>query len=345
MPELLTIAVAEIRALSGFDRVMAYRFHDDGHGEVVEEAKAHDLEPYRGHHYPASDIPAQARRLYVLNWLRIIPDVAYVPVPLVPALSPSTGQPLDLSLATLRSVSPVHVEYLRNMGVRASMSISLVRGEELWGLFACHHREPRHVPFVVRSACELIGRLVSLQAAALAEIEAASHRRALRDVEATLVEVLRNDPRGWPEGLASRSTELLRIVNATGAAICDGEKVRCIGATPRESDIRGIVAWLSGREAPAFETQALSRCYTPAREFSGVASGLLAITIPKPAPSTVLWFRHEVPKTVTWSGDPSKPVESTPDGDRIHPRRSFAVMGATRIMFAAMRRPRGCGRR
>ncbi|HTB75131.1 MAG TPA: ATP-binding protein [Polyangiaceae bacterium] len=325
LPELLATAVAEIRALTGFDRVMAYRFHEGGEGEVVEEAKAHDLESYRGHHYPASDIPAQARRLYVLNWLRIIPDVAYVPVPLIPALSPGTGQPLDLSLATLRSVSPVHVEYLRNMGVRASMSISLVRGQELWGLFACHHREPRCVPFVVRSACELIGRLVSLQAAALAEIEAAGQRKALRDVEATLIEAVRSDPGGWADGLASRTTELLRIVNATGAAICDGQEIRRVGATPCESDIRGIVAWLSLREAGLFETQALPGCYAPARKFSGLASGLLAITIPKPIPSYILWFRYEVPKTVTWSGDPSKPVESSPDRDRIHPRRSFAV--------------------
>jgi chemotaxis family two-component system sensor kinase Cph1 len=325
VPELLAIAVAEIRTLSGFDRVMAYRFHDEGHGEVVEEAKADDLESYRGHHYPASDIPMQARRLYVLNWLRIIPDVAYVPVPLVPMLSPRTGQPLDLSLATLRSVSPVHVEYLRNMGVRASMSISLVRGAELWGLFACHHREPRRVPFVVRSACELIGRLVSLQAAALAEIEAAAQRRGLRDVELTLVDAIRSDARGWAEGLASRSSELLRLVNATGAAICDGQEVRRMGATPSESEIRGIVAWLSRRGPGLFETRALSKVYPPARDFSGVAGGLLAITIPKPTPSYILWFRYEVPKTVTWSGDPSKPVESTLDRGRIHPRRSFAA--------------------
>ncbi len=325
LPELLATAVAEIRVLSGFDRVMAYRFHDEGHGEVVEEAKAHDLESYRGLHYPASDIPAQARRLYVLNWLRIIPDVAYVPVPLVPTLSPGTGQPLDLSLATLRSVSPVHVEYLRNMGVRASMSVSLVRGQKLWGLFACHHREPRHVPFVVRAACELIGRLVSLQAAALAEIEAAGQRRALRGVEAPLIEALRSDPGGWAAGLARRSTELLRIVNATGAAICDGHEVRRIGATPCETEIRGIAAWLSGREAGLFETQALSRSYGPAGEFSGVASGLLAVTIPRPSPAYILWFRYEVPKTVTWSGDPSKPIDSTFGRDRIHPRRSFAV--------------------
>ena len=347
LPDLLATAVAEIRALTGFDRVMAYRFHDDGHGEVVEEAKARDVESYRGLHYPASDIPTQARRLYLLNWLRIIPDVAYVPVPLVPVVSPRTGIALDLSLASLRSVSPIHIEYLRNMGVRASMSISLVHGNQLWGLFACHHREPRRVPFVVRSACELIGRLVSLQAAALAEIEAAAQRSALHDIEAALVDAIRGDPRGWAEGLASRSDALLRIVNATGAAICDGQQVHRMGAAPTEVEIQGIVAWLSQRGATLFETRALSHSYGPAREFGSVAAGLLAIAIPKPTPSYVLWFRPEVPATVTWSGDPSKPVESSAAGGRIHPRRSFSawledVRGVSRPVDS--RRARG-GRR
>lgn len=325
LPDLLSTAVAEIHALTGFDRVMAYRFHDDGHGEVVEEAKACDVESYRGLHYPASDIPTQARRLYLLSWLRIIPDVAYVPVSLVPVASSRTGIPLDLSLASLRSVSPVHIEYLRNMGVGASMSVSLVHGDRLWGLLACHHREPRRVPFVVRSACELIGRLVSLQAAAFAEVEAAGQRKLLRDVEAALVGAIRGDPSGWAAGLASRSDALLRIVNATGAAICDGQQIHRMGAAPTEGEIAGIVAWLSPRGALLFETHALSQSYGPAGEFSGVAAGLLAITIPKPSPSYVLWFRHEVRTSVRWSGDPSKPAQSQADGGRIHPRRSFAA--------------------
>jgi two-component system, chemotaxis family, sensor kinase Cph1 len=176
---------------------------------------------------------------------------------------------------------------------------------------ACHHREPRRVPFVVRSACELIGRLVSLQAAALAEIDAADQRTALREVEAALVDAMRSDPTGWAEGLASRSDALLRIMNATGAAICDGPRIHRMGAAPTEGEVDGLVGWLSQRGGPA-------------RQFGRVAAGLLAIAIPKPTPSYVLWFRQEVPTTVTWSGDPSKPVESGERG-RIHPRTSFSV--------------------
>ncbi len=325
LSELLAIAVEEIRTLTGFDRVMAYRFLEDGHGEVVQEARAQDLDPYLGQHYPATDIPIQARRLYVLNWLRIIPDVAYEPVPLVSSVSPSTGEPPDLSGASLRSVSPVHVEYLRNMGVRASMSISVVRGQALLGLFACHHREPRRVPFVLRATCELIGRFVSMQAAALLELAATAQRSAIQDAEVELVEAVRGHPEGWAAGLLGRTSSLLRIVTATGVAICDDDRVHRVGATPTEGEIRGLVAWLDQRRSGSFQTHALSQAYAPAREYSGVAGGLLAITIPKPTPSHVLWFRYETPRTVTWSGDPSKPAESAGESERIHPRRSFAA--------------------
>ena len=154
--ELCKIAVDAVRALTGFDRILLYRFDDEGHGDVIEESLAEGVDSYLGLRFPASDIPRQAREMYLLNWLRLIPDSSYVPVSLVPAQRPDTGTPLDLSFATLRSVSPVHLEYLRNMGVGASMSISLVRAEMLWGLIACHHRSPRHVSLGARAACEVI---------------------------------------------------------------------------------------------------------------------------------------------------------------------------------------------
>ncbi len=301
---------------------MVYTFHSDGHGEVVAEAKAPDVESYLGHHYPASDIPAQARRLYVLDWIRIIPDVAYAPVPTVPVVSPLTGRPLDLSLATLRSVSPIHLEYLRNMGVRASMSVSLVRDGALWGLLACHHREPRRLPLVLRSACEVVGRLVSVQASALAEIERARERSAIRDIEAGLVEAMRGHPHGWAGGLAGHGDLLLRMLRATGAAICGNHGLRRIGDAPAEAEIRVLLAWLSQTRGGVFETNALGELHAPARTYAGVASGLLAIQIAEP-PSYVLWFRRELLKTVTWGGDPSKPALS--EDNRIHPRRSFAA--------------------
>ena len=146
LQELYDITARAVRALTGFDRVMVYRYDADYNGEVVAEAKRADLNSFLGLHYPASDIPAQARALYEKNWIRLISDVDYAPAPIEPADHPATGAPLDLTYSTLRSVSPIHLEYLRNMGVRASMSISLLRDDKLWGLIACHHYAGPHAP-------------------------------------------------------------------------------------------------------------------------------------------------------------------------------------------------------
>lgn len=153
-------AARQMRALTGFDRVMVYRFDHDGSGEVIAEALPSNLEPYLGLRYPASDIPQQARALYERSWLRIIADVDAEPAAIVPTLSPE-GEPLDLSLSVLRSVSSIHLEYLRNMGVAASFSVSILRGGKLWGLFACHHLEPRHISLERRTAAELFGQMFS----------------------------------------------------------------------------------------------------------------------------------------------------------------------------------------
>ena len=170
---LCDTVVREVRDLTKFERVVLYRFHASGDGSVDSESKESFLEPYINLHYPASDIPKQARELYLKNWLRIIPDALYAPVPIVPTLRSDTRGPLDLSLSVLRSVSPVHLEYMANMGVRASMSISLIVRDRLWGLISCsNHTAPRLVPFELRSACEVLGRLASLQIAAVEEHEA-----------------------------------------------------------------------------------------------------------------------------------------------------------------------------
>src|ERR687890_279644 len=162
--DALTASLArDVRALTGFDRVMVYRFDPEWNGEVVAEDRRADLEPFLGLRYPASDIPAQARALYATNWQRLIPDATYRRVPLEPAANPVTGRPLDLSGAMLRSVSPVHLEYLANMGVVASMSVSLIDSGRLWGLIPCHHYAGAHRPsYTDRAAAEFLGRTASL---------------------------------------------------------------------------------------------------------------------------------------------------------------------------------------
>ncbi len=317
LEDLWAAAAEQLRAMTGFDRVMVYRFEDDGHGQVVAEAKAEEMSPYLGQHYPSSDIPRQARRLYLLNWIRVIPDVEYTPVPLVSAPGHA---PLDLSLASLRSVSPVHLEYLRNMEVAASMSVSLVCGGRLWGLLACHHRRPLIVPFGVRAACEVLGRLLSLQIEALSGIEVRAERERLRERAEALGAAMHEAKEGWKSGLLLRDGEMLSIVGASGAAISEDGLISTIGTTPSRDDIAALVEWLNQRDTACFETHMLATVYPPARRYHGVASGLLAISVPRPVPAYVLWFREEVLKAVTWAGDPSKPAQQ---GERLGPRRSF----------------------
>jgi len=323
LSELCKVAVHAVRSLTGFDRVLLYRFDEHGHGETIEESAAPGMATYRGLHFPASDIPRQARELYLLNWLRLIPDSSYVPVPLVPECRPDTGTALDLSFATLRAVSPVHLEYLRNMGAGASMSISLLRAEALWGLIACHHRVPHLVSFAARAACEMIGRVVSLQIAAHEEIEARGMRLALQGVEARLVEVMRDAHGEVVTALLQRSDALLELVGATGAAICTSAGIRTIGATPAPIQLAALVVWLGNEGSLGIlHLDSLAERYPASAEYAHVASGLLVMTLPGAAPARVLWFRPEVVRTVTWAGNPEKSMEADASG-RLHPRHSF----------------------
>ena len=187
LSELADVVTQEMRRTTGFERVMFYRFHEDGSGSVDAEARDAAHEPYLGLHYPASDIPAQARKLYLKNWLRLIFDADQKPARIVPALRPDTGAPLDLSFSVLRSVSPIHIEYMKNMGVRASMSISLIVRNRLWGLISClNHTGPRRVSHQMRSACEFMGRLASLQIAAFEDRELLALRASRRATEDAL---------------------------------------------------------------------------------------------------------------------------------------------------------------
>jgi light-regulated signal transduction histidine kinase (bacteriophytochrome) len=324
LQQLCEIAVREIRDLTRFDRVMLYRFDEAGHGSVDAEARAPGLEPYLGLHYPASDIPQQARQLYLKNWLRIIPDARYRPARLVPALRPRTGAPLDLSFSVLRSVSPIHLEYLANMGVSASMSISLVVRERLWGLISCvHHTGPRLVAYEHRAACEVLGRLASLQIAALEEREKAELRAARGDVHGALVEAMRSGENVLP-ALLARPSELLALVGAAGAAVVDGDRCLTCGSAPDAALIETLCDHAEQHAvSQPFASESVSTWCPAALSAKDRVSGLLTFALPGPARRRLLWFRPELIQTVSWGGDPRKPVDD--DGARLHPRRSFAL--------------------
>jgi two-component system, chemotaxis family, sensor kinase Cph1 len=338
LEQLCAVVVREVRRLTGFDRVMLYRFDEDGHGSVDAEDRDATLDPYLGLHYPASDIPQQARLLYLRNWLRIIPDARYTPVPLVPALRPRTHAPLDLSFSVLRSVSPVHLEYLANMGVRGSMSISLVVRDQLWGLISCvNHRGPRLVRYEHRAACEVLGRLMSLQIAALQEREKAALRTARRDTLSVLGEAMRAGENVL-DALVARPAELLSLVAAGGAAVVSDDRCVTCGRTPERAVIQALcdqVEQRAGSEpfatasvpesfggtAPALRGGAMS--IPAAVSAKDVASGMLTFALPGAGRRRLFWFRPERIQTVRWGGDPRKPVDD--DGLRLHPRRSFAL--------------------
>ncbi|HTV02471.1 MAG TPA: GAF domain-containing protein, partial [Luteitalea sp.] len=234
---LCDITAEEVRRLTGFDRVMVYRFDQDWNGEVVAESRRLDLEPFLGLHYPAADIPAQARRLYTLNWLRIIPDIGYRPCPIVAA--DADGAPLDLSFATLRSVSPIHVEYLQNMGVSASMSVSLVRDDTLIGLVACHHYSgPHHVPFAVRETCEFLGQALSWHLTSIEGREGAELAADLQRAESAIVAAI-STARSLPEGICT--PPLLQLTGASGAALLYEGRTHTVGTVPNDASVTRIV--------------------------------------------------------------------------------------------------------
>lgn len=326
--ELARATSEVVRQLTGFDRVLVYQFDDDWNGFVIGEDRNDRLPSLLDHRFPASDIPAQARELYRTNRLRLIADAAYQPVPLVPDLYPGTGEPLDLSFAVLRSVSPVHVEYMKNMQTAASMSVSILRDGRLWGLLSCHHGQPRAIPFSTRSVCDLIARGFSLRLTALEHTQDHVRRLEVRLGYAKLL-VHMADRLDFAAAFAEHPEELLAIAGATGAAVLTEGSCLLLGQTPAEKDARRIADWLFDEvDQEVYATDSLATNCPWAETLKDRASGLMAISVSKLHPSYVLWFRPEAVRTIKWGGDPHKSAEvdsETGRCTRLHPRRSFAT--------------------
>lgn len=322
--DLCEFAAREIRLLTGYGRVMVYRFAPDGHGRVVAEERHPALEPYLGLHYPASDIPAQARRIYVLQRVRAIADIDHLPVPILvdPALSGAAE--LDMTLCALRAVSPVHLEYLHNMQVRATLAISLLRDNELWGMIVCHHGSPRAAPADMRALCDVIGQIMSLLIANVSETERLTgnldrQRRiaALRDQIESAGSIT--------AGLVRNGTALLDLVGATGALVRFGGRSASMGTVPVPGDVNAIVAAL--RTASADPVVADDEIGGDRRfaHLGPVAGGTLLMAIANNPDNYVTWFRPEVARTIAWGGDPTKAVDRDPETGHFSPRKSFAI--------------------
>jgi PAS domain S-box-containing protein len=319
--ELCQALTEQIKDLTGFNRVLLYRFDEAGHGTVLCERNDNTLPSYLDLRFPASDIPQQARDLYVLNTVRIIPDASYLPSPLH-GLDKRPMEALDLSLSILRSVSPVHLEYMRNMGTMSSMSVSIVCEGKLWGLISGHHGEPRMVPYLVRSACDLLTRLVATQLMSIATSASLHQMVHFHAVQRRVLTQMATES-DYLAAMAAQMRDLIQITDAEGAALVMDGQITVFGTTPEDRDLKRLAGWLgSWPDLEVFESRYLGSQIDWASEFSEVASGLLAIRISQVRQSYLMWFRPEVIRTVKWAGEPGK----AEDKDlRLNPRKSFEI--------------------
>ena len=322
---LCDLVVHEMRVITGFDRVMIYRFNQDGDGSVIAESKKDNLGAFLGMHYPDSDIPKQAKHLYTLNWLRLISDVNCQPIGLITSQD-KPSHSIDMSYCGLRAVSPLHIQYLKNMGVVASMSVSLIQQQQLWGLISCHHHTPKLVSYEIRTVCEFLGQLMSTELATKENNENLDYKLYLKTIQSQFVERL-TKATDFVTEIITDEQALLHLTGALGVAVCDGDDIILIGQTPSQAVLKPLLNWLSDRfEQDIFVTDTLPSLYPSAESYKNVASGLLAMAISKVQNQYVLWFRPELLQTLTWAGNPDKPTRIEEDGSlTIFPRQSFAA--------------------
>lgn len=315
-----------VRAFTGFDRVMIYRFHEDDSGEVIAEARREDLEPFLGLHYPASDIPKQARELYLKQVLRFKFDVAEAPAEIIPPAGSGGVEPVDLSHAALREMSPIHIEYLQNMDVAASMSVSIVRDGRLWGLIACHHTSPCYVPHAARMNCEFLAHTVSLQIEAKSNTENYEEIARLNEAHGRIIGELTGNPDLPSTLIQGAAADLLSTIEAGGAGLIFEDRIYLTGETPAEPEVKKIVEWLwKNQDREVFQTDRLAHHLPLAEGFCREASGLLAVRLTRESPEYIIWFRPEYVRQVRWGGNPEKAVVGGKYGERLQPRKSFAA--------------------
>ena len=329
--ESCSAAADEVRRLTGYDRVMVYHFHDDEHGEVVAEARRPDLEPYLGLHYPASDIPRPARRLLRLSPVRLIGDVDGLTVPIA-GYGTYGGRQLDLSRSALRAVSPIHLQYLRNMGVGASLTISLTDGPRLWGLIACHHGQAMVPSLESRSACAVVTRAFWLKIDSqlrLEEHEQQQRRLSLRSQFLATV----SSAVTLADAFVEDGHSMIDLVGADGVALrIDGVNTK-LGATPPREVIEALVESLAASHAGAPVASSEAGVQFPDVDLdTATAAGVLAVPIADGWEEHVIWFRGESARSVTWAGEPGKAISGHAGGaGALSPRNSFAAWHETML--------------
>ena len=326
---LCQAAVRQVRAFTGYDRVVAYRFDGDGPGEVIAEDVAPGWEPWLGLWFPAIDVPPQARRLYLQNWIRVIVDVNDHGAALVPPLRPGTQRPLDLSGSALRTVSSYHLEYLRNIGVRGSMSVSLIKDGRLWGLIACHSGTPRRLTADQRAACEMFGIALSLQLDSVEDRQRTAGQAEARQVVQQIIDAADAiGPERFGEHIVA-DARLCDLVGADGVYARFGTASHASGLVPDLPGLPALLARLpSGSVGRAWSTQRLGEELGEAAQLAGDCAGVLLVPLSSTG-DVLAWFRGEVSRTVRWAADPKRPVITGSRGQRLTPRGSSSVWQET----------------
>ncbi len=320
---LADAVVRVVRDLTGYDRVMVYRFDPDGHGKVIAEARDPRLESLLGHHYPASDIPQRARELYLRNRVRVLVDVDARAAPLQPARLPG-GAELDMSMCSLRSMSPLHLQYLRNMGVTATLVVSLVREGRLWGLVACHHYAVRRLPYALRAASDLLAEVIATRLAAIENYAYAQVAIQVRRLEQRLIEATSTEG-DWRLALLRNPRTLLQPLDASGAVLFHDDEVLTTGEVPSTPQLRALRDWIESRpREDLFACSAVEQANPALAALTPTASGVIAVRLSNHRPDYLMWLRKEQLLSVTWAGNPGKPMLGD-DPLQLSPRRSFAA--------------------
>lgn len=323
-----------VRNLLGYDRVMVYRFDHDWHGEVIAEARREELEAYLGLHYPATDIPVQARALYLRNRVRQISDCKYIPARILPEFDPQTGGATDLSDVSLRSVSPVHLEYLGYMGVTGTLVASIITSGRLWGLISCHHYSPFFADHQMREVVDAIARAFASRVAAMEELAKIEVESTLLTVREKLITAFNESEHIDATLLASLAPELLEVVDADGVAVFAGDRVIRHGNLPDAEALLRIRDVVGAHESTAtpdgiagvVHTDEISRTF-PALDdptATALAAGVIYMPLQADAHNAVVWTRAEQVRNVRWAGNPALAKLENIPGARLSPRQSFA---------------------
>lgn len=317
--ETCRVVAKELKRLSGFDKVMIYQFDEGWNGDVIAEAKEEEMESYYGLKFPASDIPKQARDLYRKSPYRLIPTINYEPVRLYPVLNPKTNAFTDLSDSNLRSVAGVHLEYLRNMKVNASMSTRILKDGELWGLIACHHRTPNYLSYEMCAVFELMSNVITTKIGAVQSADIVAYNEEKQQKMSELLHLVYQHA-----GPSSYRQVLSSLLEADGVAVILDKQVSLFGTTPSSVEIEDLAMWLSSNEVrEVFHQPSLPSVYEPAEAYAAFASGLLALPIEYSKGNFIMAFRAEAVQKVNWGGNPEEAVQFESDGKKYHPRASF----------------------